>query len=132
MQDNHIADPRAREFVAALRQLEQDSDPSVLTPLFAEGATLSRFDGRGERTGVEDFWREYREQFDEVRTTFVNTVESEDQVALEWTSAATLPDGRPLRYEGVTVLDLDGEAIRRLRTYYDSAVFVQPGAGTAG
>jgi ketosteroid isomerase-like protein len=130
MEDNHIRDDRARAFAGGLRKFEQDSDLGVLTPLFAEGATLFRFDGRGERCGVEQFWREYRDQFHEVRTTFFNAVEGGDQIALEWTSEATLTDGRPLEYQGVTVLDLDGDKITRLRTYYDSAAFTQVPART--
>ena len=31
--------------------------------------------------------------------------------------------GKPVEYSGVTVLDLAPEAVARLRTYYDSAVF---------
>jgi ketosteroid isomerase-like protein len=126
MEDNHIGDDRARNFAAALRKFEQDSDPAPLTALFAGDATTLRFDGRGERRGeVEQFWREYREQFREVRTTFYNVVEGADQFALEWTSAVTMPDDRPLEYRGVTVIDLDGDEIIRLRTYYDSAAFMQ-------
>ena len=43
---------------------------------------------------------------------------------LEWTTAATLPAGKPVEYSGVTVLDLAPDAVARLRTYYDTAVFV--------
>ena len=50
-------------------------------------------------------------------------VEGGDRFALEWTSEATLADGRPLQYRGVTVIDLDGEKITKLSTYYDSAQF---------
>jgi ketosteroid isomerase-like protein len=130
MQDNHIDDPRARTFAAALRRFEQDSDTAAFAELFAEDATLQRLDARGERGDVEAFWREYRDQFGEVKTTFYNVVEGSDQFALEWTSDATLTDGRPLSYRGVTVIDLDGEKIIRLRTYYDSAVFTPVAAGT--
>jgi ketosteroid isomerase-like protein len=80
-----------------------------------------RLDPRGERTDVTAFWREYREQFHQLSTTFVNAVESTDQVALEWTTTATLTDDRPLEYRGVTVIDLDGDAIVALRSYYHTA-----------
>jgi ketosteroid isomerase-like protein len=80
---------------------------------------------------VAAFWREYRDQFRELSTTFVNAVEGSGQCALEWTSKATMPDGHPVEYRGVTVLDLDGERIARLRTYYDSAVFVSAPAGVS-
>jgi ketosteroid isomerase-like protein len=136
MEDNHIADPRARTFVAELRRFEQSSDPTDLVELFADDATATRFDGRGDRTDVTAFWQEYRAQFDHLSTTFFDAVEGSDQVALEWTSEATLTDGRPISYRGVTVLDLAGEQIARLRTYYDSAAFVAiptgTGAGSVG
>jgi hypothetical protein len=83
MEDNHIGDERARAFAAALRKFEQDSDVSRLSELFADSATLERLDARGERTDPEAFWREYREQFSEIRTTFFNAVEGADQVALD-------------------------------------------------
>lgn len=132
MEDNNISDDRARRFVAALRKFEQDSDVAPLAALFAADATTERFDARGERQGeVEQFWQEYRAQFNEIRTTFYNAVEGQDQVALEWTSDATMTDDRPLTYRGVTVIDLDGDMIARLRTYYDSAAFTVIPATTA-
>lgn len=131
MEDNHITDERARTFVATLRRFEQDADPAPLAALFADGATLARLDARGERTDATAFWREYREQFHDLSTTFVNAVETVDQVALEWTTTATLTDDRPLNYRGVTVLDLADDAIVALRTYYDTAAFTPVPAGTA-
>ena len=127
MQDNHISDSRARAFAAALRAFEQDADPAELTRLFATDATLMRLDGRGERGDPAGFWREYRGQFNELSTTFSNAVEGTDQIALEWATSATLTDDRPISYQGVTVLDLDGEKIVRLRTYYDTAAFLPRG-----
>lgn len=124
MEDNHITDARARTFVAALRRFEQDADPAPLTALFSADATAMRMDARGERTDVTAFWTEYRAQFHELSTTFVNAVESDDQVALEWTTTATLTDDHPLDYRGVTVIDLAGDEIVALRTYYDTAAFV--------
>lgn len=131
MEDNHITDDRARRFAAGLRKFEQDSDPTPLVAQFAPDAVTQRLDARGERQGeVEAFWREYRAQFDEIRTTFFDVVEGDEQFALEWTSTGTLRDGRPIDYRGVTVIDLDGDLITRLRTYYDTAAFVQVPAST--
>lgn len=131
MDDNDITDPRARTFVAALRRFEQDSDPAPLVELFADTATATRLDARGERTDVTAFWTEYRAQFHELSTTFVNAVEGADQVSLEWTTTATLTDDRPLDYRGATVIDLHGDDIVALRTYYDTAAFTPVPAGTS-
>ena len=80
--------------------------------------------------GAFSFWQEYRAQFDSISTTFYDVVEGDDRVALEWTSDATLTDGRPLQYRGVTIVDLDGDEISKLRTYYDSAQFTTSSAVT--
>ena len=131
MDDNEIRDDRARAFAEGLRRFEDDSDATAFAGLFADDAVTQRLDARGERRGeVEQFWQEYRDQFTEVRTTFGNAVEGADEFALEWTSEATLRNGRPMRYRGVTVLGYQEESIRWLRTYYDSAVFAAPTADT--
>ena len=129
MEDNHINDDRARTFAGALRRFEQDSDAAAFAELFAADAVTQRFDARGERKGeVEAFWREYRDQFQEVRTTFYNAIEGSDEFALEWTSEGALRNGNPLHYRGVTCLGYEGEKIVWLRTYYDSAIFAAPTA----
>lgn len=127
MQDNHVKDERLRRFVAALRRFEQDGDESLLE-LFAPDATATRLDARGDRTDVASFWKEYRAQFRELSTTFVNSVEGGPQAALEWVTRATLTSGRPVEYRGVTVLDMDDSQIAAVRTYYDTAALL---AGSA-
>ena len=131
MADIHISDDRARSFADALQTFEKDGDAAALAALFADDAITQRLDARGERRGeVEQFWQEYRAQFDSISTTFYDVVEGGDRVALEWTSDATLTDGRPLQYRGVTIVDLDGGKISKLRTYYDSAQFTTASAVT--
>jgi ketosteroid isomerase-like protein len=132
MADTHISDDRARTFADALQTFEKDGDAAAFAALFTDDAVTRRFDARGERRGeVEQFWQEYRSQFDSISTTFSDAVEGGDRVALEWTSDATLADGRPLQYRGVTVIDLDGDKISKLSTYYDSAQFAAVPAKTA-
>jgi ketosteroid isomerase-like protein len=124
MADTNISDDRARTFATGLQTFEKDGDAAAFAALFADDAVTQRFDARGERRGeVEQFWQEYRAQFQSISTTFYDVVGGGDRVALEWTSDATLTDGRPLQYRGVTVLDLDGDTITKLSTYYDSAQF---------
>jgi ketosteroid isomerase-like protein len=133
MDDSQITDTRARSFAGALQAFEADADPASLTPLFADGATVLRLDARGERTDVEQFWREYRDQFTDISTTFTHPVQGDGACVLEWDSEARLANGRPVEYRGVTVLEFDGDAISRLRTYYDSAAFVAiPASAAAG
>jgi ketosteroid isomerase-like protein len=124
MADTNISDDRARTFATGLQTFEKDGDAAAFAALFADDAVTQRFDARGERRGeVEQFWQEYRAQFQSISTTFYDVVEGGDRFALEWTSEGTLADGRPLHYRGVTVIDLDGDTISKLSTYYDSAQF---------
>lgn len=124
MADISISDDRARTFASGLQNFENDGDAAAFAALFADDAVTQRFDTRGERRGeVEQFWQEYRGQFQAISTTFTNVVEGGDRAALEWVSDATLTDGRPLQYSGVTVIDLAGDKIAKLSTYYDSAQF---------
>jgi hypothetical protein len=130
MQDNHIKDERVRRFVAALRRFEQDGDESLME-LFTPEATATRLDASGDRTDVASFWKEYRAQFRELSTTFVDSVEGDDQAALEWVTRATLTSGRPVEFRGVTVLDLQGSGIGAVRTYFDTeALLGGPAAAT--
>jgi ketosteroid isomerase-like protein len=132
MADIQIADDRARGFADALQTFEKDGDAAAFAALFTADAVTQRLDARGERRGeVEQFWQEYRDQFDSISTTFYDVVEGSDRAALEWTSDATLTDGRPITYRGVTVIDLDGDKVSKLRTYYDSAQFAATTATTA-
>ena len=130
--DTSISDDRARTLATALQNFEKDGDAAAFAALFADDAVTQRFDARGERSGeVEQFWQEYRAQFQSISTTFYDVVEGGDRFALEWTSDATLADGRPIQYRGVTVIDLDGDTITKLSTYYDSAQFAAMPAKTA-
>src|SRR5919112_1410185 len=125
MADTNISDDRARTFASALQTFEKDGDAAAFAELFTDDAVTQRLDARGERRGeVEQFWQEYRAQFDSISTTFYDVVEGGDRVALEWTSDATLTDGRPLQYRGITIIDLDDDnKISKLPTYSASAQF---------
>ena len=132
MADTNISDDRARTFATALQTFEKDGDVAAFAALFADDAVTQRFDARGERRGeVQAFWDEYRAQFQSISTTFYDVVEGADRFALEWTSEGTLADGRDINYRGVTVIDLSGDTITKLSTYYDSAQFAAIPAATS-
>lgn len=119
-------DPVQDRFTAALVRLEAERDPQQLVELFADDAELSKLGHhttRG-RDGARRFWTEYRDAFGEIRSTFSAVTVGGDRVVLEWTAEGTLPDGHPLRYAGVSVLEVDGDRVRGFRTYHDSAPFV--------
>ena len=67
-----------------------------------------------------------------MRSEFTDTRRAHGFAALEWKSDGALPDGKPVRYRGVSLIDFDGERVRRFRTYYDTAVFLPDGGKHAG
>ena len=131
MADIQIFDERAGTFADALQTFEKHGDVAAFAALFADDAVTQRLDARATRSPpsttsekdvlIEVNWSRY---------SFQNCSTSPRRAALEWTSAATLTDGRPLQYRGVTVLDLDGDKISKLRTYYDSAQVTPATAAT--
>jgi ketosteroid isomerase-like protein len=122
--DNVVQNETARGFIAALRTLEQDHDCEPMIELFTGDAQLSRLDRPGAQGDARQFWTEYRRSFGEIGTTFTHATEGGAGVALEWTSQGSTSDGRGVDYAGVTILDLDGQQVTGLRTYYDSAAFL--------
>ncbi|MFP5371793.1 MAG: nuclear transport factor 2 family protein, partial [Actinomycetes bacterium] len=83
------------------------------------------------KAGAATIWQDYRNVFGDLQTTFTHTVVGEDIAALEWTSTGTLRSGRPFEYNGVTIIQGDDERVSGVRTYYDSAAFLQETGGTA-
>jgi ketosteroid isomerase-like protein len=114
----------AEKFVEALARLEAERDLETISGLFAEESEIGnvvspeKFHGR---EGARDFWgSKYRDTFGEVRSEFRNIFATEDRAALEWTTEGTAADGTPVSYEGVSVLEMDGERITRFCAYFDA------------
>lgn len=122
-----MASEMAERFMQTLQQIEQSGDVEPMVALFAEASEASnlahREPHRGQE-GVRQFWQEYLSAFKEVRSTFHNTIEGESAFVLEWNSEGSLPSGEPIHYPGVSIVETEGEAVRRFRTYYDSAAFI--------
>ncbi len=121
-------------FADALHRIDADRDTGPMVELTADDAELMKLDGNHRATGKDGaatFWEDYRNVFGDLETTFTHTVVGEDIAALEWTSTGTLRSGKPFEYNGVTVIQGDDEKVSGVRTYYDSAAFLQETGGTA-
>ncbi len=124
-------------FTAALHHLDAESDAQPMVDLTGEDADLIKLYQTHEAHGPEGarrFWVDYRLVFGELETTFTSSTVGETTAALEWESRGTLRSGRPFSYRGVTVIEGDGSddgPLTGVRTYYDSAAFLQETAGTA-
>jgi ketosteroid isomerase-like protein len=119
-----MSNPVAQAFMQALQSAEALGDPRVVAHVFADDAELSNLTAHGPRRGregAERFWAEYLQTFGQVRSQFGHVIETDDTAVLEWSSQGTLADGQPVRYRGVSILETDGDRVRRFRTYYDTA-----------
>jgi ketosteroid isomerase-like protein len=124
--------PLVEKFMSALQSAEALGDPRVVASLFGEDAELSNLTAHGPRRGPEGavrFWAEYLQTFGQIRSHFGNVMECDGMAVLEWTSDGTFPDGRPVRYRGVSILETDGNQVRRFRSYYDTAALLGGAAG---
>ena len=124
-------------FTAALHRIDSDRDVQPMIDLTGDDAQLVKLDEHHEtrgRDGAKTFWEDYRHVFGELETTFTSSTVGEKTAALEWESTGTLSSGKPFSYTGVTVIESDGsdnELVTGVRTYYDSAAFLQERPGTA-
>jgi len=112
----------AQSFIDALGRLEADGDPEPLVALFAQdgvcdNVTLTTsFEGR---EGARTFWTQDRAIFDRIRSEFRNVIVTGDRVALEWTREGSARNGGPVRFEGVSILELHDGHITRFKAYFD-------------
>lgn len=130
-----MASPIANEFTSRLQEAERSGIGDRLAELFADDAELSnlvRHEPARGGDGARRFWGDYLKAFAKVRSRFTNVIEADGSVVLEWVSEGSLPDGSPLSYRGVSVLEVAGDRVRRFRTYYDTAAFVTAPATTDG
>jgi len=114
----------AEKFIEALGRLEAGRDLEPIVSLFAGdcevGNVVTPEPFRG-REGAREFWgAKYRDTFGEVRSTFRNVFAGEGHAVLEWTTEGAANDGTPIHYDGVSVLEIDGESVRRFRAYFDA------------
>jgi ketosteroid isomerase-like protein len=114
----------ANRFIDALGRLEAERDLEVIVQLFAPDCEVGnvvspeKFQGRD---GAREFWgAKYRDTFGEVRSTFRNVFATDTCAALEWATEGTASDGTPIRYDGVSILEMDGGLITRFRAYFDA------------
>lgn len=125
----------AKKFIEALGKLEAERDLEGIVGLFAVDAEVGnvvspeKFRGR---EGAREFWgAKYRDTFGEVRSTFRNVFAAEGRAALEWTTEGTANDGSPVKYDGVSILETEGEEIKRFRAYFDAGALGRQLTGKA-
>jgi ketosteroid isomerase-like protein len=109
-------------FIEALHKLEAEREVETIAALYAENAEVGNVTATGDHAGpggAREFWTKYRDTFGEMRSTFRNRVEGERAAALEWTTEGTTAGGEPFSYEGVSIIEHDGQSITRFRAYFN-------------
>ena len=112
----------AKKFIEALRALEETKDAGPLAALYTEDAAAGNLiapDQFHGSDGAHAFWTEYRGTFETAKSAFRNVITGDGSVALEWTTEGTGSDGQPFAYSGVTILEIEGDHIKRSSAYFD-------------
>jgi ketosteroid isomerase-like protein len=107
----------------ALAGLEERGEVEPLVALFSEEAEVGNVATRRTfqgREGARRFWREYKGMLGQVRSTYRNVVVSGPVVVLEWRTEGTAHNGAAVHYEGVSVVEWEGEEVVRFRAYFDA------------
>ncbi|HEX8090039.1 MAG TPA: nuclear transport factor 2 family protein [Blastocatellia bacterium] len=111
-----------QRFIEGLARLEESRDSDTLVSVFAEHCGLSNvvtskeFEGR---EGAREFWSQYRDTFGDMKSTFRNVIISGSRAALEWHTEGTTAVGASVSYNGVSILEIEGDQVTRFRAYFD-------------
>ncbi len=112
----------AEKFIEALRKLESDKDLDTIVSLFSDDSEIGNVtvtETMSGTDGARKFWQNYHDTFGEIESTFHNKISSDNTAALEWTSKGTSKDGSEIDYDGVSILEIDGDKIKRFFAYFN-------------
>ncbi len=129
---NKMSAQTAEQFVEALAKLEESRDVEAIVNLYAEGSETGnviapeKYEGR---EGARQFWTIYRDTFGEVKSTFRNRIITDSRAALEWTTEGTSVNGTSIKYDGVSILEIEGDQITRFRAYFNAGELGQQVSG---
>lgn len=112
------------KFIEALGKLEESEDIETIVSLFGDGCevgnvTLTK--SLSGSDGAKEFWTNYRQTFDQIKSTFKNKNVNGNIAMLEWTSEGTGSGGNEINYEGVSVLEIENDKIKRFFAYFNPA-----------
>jgi ketosteroid isomerase-like protein len=116
-----MAQETAEKFIEALKNLEENRDVESIVALFADDAEVNNSVtvDNDKKLDAREFWTNYRATFGEVSSYFRNKIYGENNAALEWTTTGTSADGSEIEYEGVSILEFEGERITRFFAYFN-------------
>lgn len=112
----------ADSFVEALHKLEEDEDVEALVAIHTDDCEVGNVSVPGTfrgHDGLREFWTSYRSTFGEMRSEFRNVFATEEGAALERTTEGT-SNGDSVSYAGVSILEIEGDKVRRFMAYFDT------------
>ena len=116
-----MAENTTKKFIEALHKLEAERDLETIVSLFSEDSEVGNVVTDDDADiNAREFWANYRDSFDEVRSTFRNEVITDKTSALEWTTRGTAGNGNSFEYDGVSILEVKGNKITRFHAYFDA------------
>lgn len=120
--DNRETKNVAEKFIGALTELESGRDVELMVALFTDDCEVGNVAASKKFRGIEGarrFWTHYRAAFKDVCSIFQNEIYSGNQAKLQWTTEGKSKNGRKIRYEGVSILETEGEKITHFYAYFD-------------
>ena len=114
-----MAENTVKNFIDALKKLEADRDLETICGLFSEDAKVGNVVTSDKNLGAKEFWNNYRDNFKTVSSTFHNEIITDTTAALEWTTTGTSNGGSEFEYDGVSILEIEGDKITRFHAYFD-------------
>lgn len=115
-----MTEKTAEKFIEALKKLEAERDLETIVGLFSNNCKIGNVVTH-ETSEPKKFWESYRKNFDEVSSSFKNKISDDGHAALEWTTKGKTSDGESFEYEGVSILEIEGDKITRFFAYFDPA-----------
>ncbi|MCJ8518380.1 ketosteroid isomerase-like protein [Pseudorhizobium tarimense] len=110
------------QFIDALHRLEGDRDLNAMASLFSEDAEVANpliHRENGGARAAKEFWSQYRDAFDDIRSDFRSVRDTDGVAFLEWHSEGSI-DGQSFHYDGVSVIEEADGKIIAFRTYFDT------------
>ena len=117
-QDQGLAD----RFIDARAQLEEGREVEPLIALYGDDADVGNINAPEQfhgQDGARHFWTEYRGTFDTMKSEFRNVIATPERIALEWTTRGTSVEGKPIEYDGVSILEVADDKVSRFRAYFN-------------
>lgn len=116
-----MADELTERFINALEKLETDGDLETIAGLFDANCEIGNVTLSETFRGPDaarKFWTNYHETLGRVRSKFRNKIVNDKTTALEWRTEGSAND-HEINYEGVSILETNGEKITRFFAYFD-------------